>query len=149
MIFVTLGSWQFDDLIEEVDLAAKQKHFDENVLCQIGNGQYIPRYCSYYRFKPSIEEDIRNASFVISHGGAATVFQLLKMKKPFLAIPNPAVADNHQELLIEFLSKRKIIHSCSKISNLVTCYKKIRHITKKTLEMPCLIDDLIRFVYDK
>lgn len=147
MIFVTVGTWRFDDLIKAVDLAVKQKHFDENVLCQIATGQYIPQYCPYYRIKPSIEEDIRNASFVISHGGA-TVFQLLRMKKQFLAIPNPAVAGSHQEQLIEFLSKRKIIHFCSEVSNLVTCYKKARHITRNTVEMPCLAEDLIRFVYD-
>lgn len=147
MIFVTVGTWQFDDLIKKVDLAVKEKYLDDNVLCQIGTGRYIPSYCQYYRVKPSIKQDIRNASFVISHGGA-TIFQLLKMKKQFLAIPNPAVADDHQEQLVEFLSKRKIIHSCSEVSNLVTCYKKARLITRKTVELPCLAGDLIRFIYD-
>ena len=147
MIFVTVGTGQFDDLIRAVDFFVKQKYFDENVLCQIGAGKYIPRYCSYYRIKPSIEEDIRNASFVISHGGA-TVFQLLRMKKRFLSIPNPTLADGTQEQLLEFLSKRKIIHYCSDISKLVANYKKAKLITRKTVDMPCLASDLIKYIND-
>jgi UDP-N-acetylglucosamine transferase subunit ALG13 len=48
---------------------------------------------------------IRDASLIICHGGM-TVFECLMFEKPFVAVPNPKVSDNHQLAFLRALSER-------------------------------------------
>ncbi len=97
MIFVTVGSTMpFDELLAEVDRLAGAGVFGEDVLCQGGQSAYRLTHGEQFMGRPSIEDLIAEASFVISHGGAATVLQLLLAGKPFVAFANPRGADDHQ-----------------------------------------------------
>lgn len=104
MIFVTVGTTQFDALIQAVDNIAASGVLSEPVVCQIGSGSYIPRHCEHYKFKPSIDEDMEKSSLVICHGGA-TVLSLLAMEKLFIAVANTALADDHQSFFLSHLGK--------------------------------------------
>jgi UDP-N-acetylglucosamine transferase subunit ALG13 len=57
-----------------------------------------------YRFKPNLVDDFKSATFVISHAGAGSVFEALRLFKPLLVVINPVLADNHQTELADALS---------------------------------------------
>ncbi len=105
MIFVTVGTTHFDTLIRCVDQLAAAGVFPEPVLCQIGSGEYEPRHCEFFRFRPNIDALLEQASLVITHGGA-TVFALLAARTRFVAVANTALADNHQAVLLGFLARQ-------------------------------------------
>src|SRR5947209_11093294 len=54
MIFVTVGTTDFDALVRRIDELAPS--LGEEVLCQIGKGSYLPRNCRYFRYAPSLDE---------------------------------------------------------------------------------------------
>lgn len=102
MILVTVGSTHFENLIKEADdLALKEKL---KIRCQIGSGKYLPFNCDYYKYSSSFSEDLKNSQLVITHGGA-TVYQCITLGKPFIAISNTALADDHQTKQLKHLSK--------------------------------------------
>ncbi|HRX22429.1 MAG TPA: PssE/Cps14G family polysaccharide biosynthesis glycosyltransferase [Syntrophomonadaceae bacterium] len=104
MIFVTVGTTHFDRLIKSVDELVGKGAILEPVTCQIGSGQYIPKYCEYFRFNRSLDDWLSRASLVICHGGSS-VFHLLIMGKLFVAVANTDLADDHQTKLLKDLEK--------------------------------------------
>lgn len=109
MIFVTVGTTiPFDALIRQVDRFVAKGILKEPVVCQIGTGTYRPRHCRFFTFQPSLDPWYRHASVVVAHGGTGTVLELLRMRKPFVAVANPLAADDHQ---VQFLSKLESVNS--------------------------------------
>jgi UDP-N-acetylglucosamine transferase subunit ALG13 len=106
VILVTVGSsLPFDDLVEAVDRYVAQGVIRDSVTCQIGHGRYVPRHCEHFRFVPNLDEWIQRAAVVIGHGGTGTVAGMLAQGKPFVAVPNPHVQDDHQAVFLERLSR--------------------------------------------
>jgi UDP-N-acetylglucosamine transferase subunit ALG13 len=106
LIFVTVGSsLPFDDLVMAIDSHVEQGLITDPVVCQIGHGAYIPRHCEYFRFAPGLDEWIKKATVVVGHGGTGTVSGMLAERKPFVAVPNPNVQDDHQAQFLERLSQ--------------------------------------------
>ncbi|KAI0064643.1 glycosyltransferase family 1 protein [Artomyces pyxidatus] len=123
-VFVTVGSTKFDALVQaalspSVIIALKQKGYTE-VVVQCGNSQ-IDGFdlvvtpagwrseqegtkITVWRFKPTLEEDFNEADLIISHAGSGTILDVLRKGKPLIVIPNPTLADNHQEELAHALS---------------------------------------------
>src|SRR4051794_7327968 len=95
MIFVTVGTTDFDDLVERMDDLAPA--LDEEVICQIGIGRYIPRHCQYFRFAASLDDCLRPARLVVSHGGLGTVMEVVRLGKPLVGVSNPDRRDLHQD----------------------------------------------------
>lgn len=110
MIFVTVGTHKFDALIRCVDelLVASREKVDD-VIFQIGSGEYIPKSGEYFRYLPSLIEHLERASLVITHGGTGSVLPLTRMAKPFVAVVNDDLADNHQREFLKILSERSAI----------------------------------------
>jgi len=54
MIYVTVGSTYFDELIEIIDLYVGQNKIRERVLAQIGSSKYEPKNIPFYKYKDSI-----------------------------------------------------------------------------------------------
>jgi beta-1,4-N-acetylglucosaminyltransferase len=106
-VFVTVGSWQFDKLVEHVDQTLDSD--DLKVVIQYGNGDYEPAHHESFRLAPSIQPYIAAADLVISHGGTGSVLEILGQRKPLIAVPNLDVQDNHQKEFLDFLSKRGIV----------------------------------------
>lgn len=104
MIFATVGTTHFDDLIRTLDALKEAGSVDADVVCQIGSGKYEPRFCEHFKFQPSIDKWIEDADLVICHGGA-TVMSLLQRNKRFVAIANTALADDHQSKFLTRLAQ--------------------------------------------
>eukprot|EP00741_Cyanophora_paradoxa_P002750 tig00000629_g2670.t1 len=117
LAFVTVGTTSFDELIRVVDSDAFRRALRERgfvrVLVQIGRGAFEPRAggpeveLEFYRFKPSLAEDYRAASLVISHAGAGSIMESLELRLPLIVIVNEALMDNHQIELAAAMAERR------------------------------------------
>lgn len=146
MIFVTVGTTAFESLIKAVDVISSQ--IEENIICQIADGKYTPKNCEYFRFKPTLENEFKNADLVICHGGAGTLFKLLELNKKIISIPNLERLDKHQTDLIDTLSEWNHIISCYELTELKTKILDSNNISLTKYENPeCRIaEEIIRFI---
>lgn len=147
MFFVTVGTTMpFDSLVKKIDEMVETGLIDEEVLCQIGNGSYIPRHCDYFRFKPDVDSYIQDASLVVGHGGTGTVLGLLAARKRFVAVVNPMGAHDHQAQFLARLDKSVSILWTRDISELPELVKRAREHEIQALEEIALADDLKEFL---
>jgi beta-1,4-N-acetylglucosaminyltransferase len=146
MIFVTVGTTAFESLIKSVDEISNQ--IKEEVICQIADGKYTPINCEYFRFKSSLEKEFKNADLVICHGGAGTLFNLLKLNKRIISVPNLERKDKHQTDLIDTLSNENYIISCYELSELKTKILDSKKVSIKLYENPeCRIaEEIVKFI---
>jgi beta-1,4-N-acetylglucosaminyltransferase len=97
VILVTVGTTMpFDELLEEVDRLAAMGALGEAVVCQGGQSRYRMRHGEQFVSLPNLDDLIAESSMAITHGGGATVLQLLIARRPFVAFPNPRGAGDHQ-----------------------------------------------------
>ncbi|HIJ01802.1 TPA: glycosyltransferase [Candidatus Woesearchaeota archaeon] len=142
MIYVTIGTTQFDELIIAIDKIASK--IDENIIIQIGKGKYIPKNYQYFRFTKNPKKYYKKANLVIAHGGAGTTFEVLNLQKKLISVANNKVPDSHQGDLLKKLSEENYIIWCkdvSKICDSITQSKKFRF--KKYVKPECTIHKII------
>lgn len=146
MIFVTVGTSWFDELVKLVDDLKARGFLEDEVVCQIGNGEYEPKHCRYFRFEPDIVHWFMKADLVIGHGGTGTVLELMTLGKRFIAVANRALADDHQTQFLKALGDRGCILWAGNVSELPEKLRELPLFRPKPFELPNLADDLIRFV---
>lgn len=123
-IFITVGTTRFDLLCKSITsspvLRALKKIGCEEVNFQIGNSDFEPGdntnerlKINTYRFKDSIQDDIRSADLVISHAGAGSCLEALEANKPLLVVVNEDLMDNHQLELAEQLQVDGHLYYCT------------------------------------
>ena len=93
LIFVCVGTGCFEVLVKEIDRLKGIGAIKDDVLVQIGNGVYTPKYCRYIKYAKSLNEYYNKADLVITHGGPGSVFELLDLGKRFIAVANRARTD--------------------------------------------------------
>lgn len=119
MIFVTVGTTQhFDELISEIDRLKASGVIKDEVVAQIGPGNYIPTHLDWFRFTDKIGKYFDEADLCICHGGVGSVFELLGLGKKFIAVANKHMQDDHQTDLLKVISKRGWCGCCLDVSNL-------------------------------
>ncbi len=145
MIFLTVGSWHYDELIRAADEISRE--YKEKFVAQIGIGKYIPRNIEYFRFAPSLEPYYSEASLVIGHGGAGTIFELMKMGKPYIGVQNPGKPDNHQVELLEITANKGYILWCKDVSELRGHIEKARKFafTKYVIPPSAIGETILKF----
>lgn len=132
-VFVTVGTTNFDDLIQAADSLSvsrvlSDKGFDRLVM-QVGAGKHKPQcivppgqlrgvladglVVEWFDFAPDLSEYISSASLVISHAGAGSLFEALSLHKTVVAVPNPLLMGNHQEELANHLAAIRCCHTCT------------------------------------
>jgi len=144
-VFVTVGTTSFDSLIEQLDdpevaTILEQSGYNRLVI-QIGRGDYIPNrlpgikqqdtdtdqvqqgsgggiQCSFYRFKPTLEHDMKSADLIISHAGAGSIMESLRLKKPLIVVINESLMDNHQTEIGEAMHAIEVAR-CTNAANIV------------------------------
>ena len=111
-VFVTVGTTSFDALIgacttPEFHKKLKTLGFDELRL-QVGRGAAPTDTdrVSWFRFAPTITEEMRAADVVISHAGAGSILEALELGKRLVVCVNDALMDNHQAELAAALEAR-------------------------------------------
>uniref|UniRef100_A0A7S1VH43 UDP-N-acetylglucosamine transferase subunit ALG13 n=1 Tax=Grammatophora oceanica TaxID=210454 RepID=A0A7S1VH43_9STRA len=117
-IFVTVGTTKFDLLIEGVTTPEALQWMNKNgythLIIQYGKGTK-PRSSlddaglltvETYDFKSSLGADMAAADLVLSHAGAGTVMEALRLGKRLVVVINTALMDNHQTELAHAMAKR-------------------------------------------
>ena len=116
-VFATVGTTQFGALAEELlsdevlRVLAEQGYTD--LVMQLGRGPeptlpaWAPLDIDWYRFKPSLGEDMRGAALLVSHAGAGSILEGLKTDAMVVVVVNDALMDNHQQELAQELHERK------------------------------------------
>ena len=127
MIFVTVGTGEFDKLVKEIDNMVALGNIKEKVIVQTGRGNFKPRNCEAFDFAPSLDKYYEKADLVIINGGKGKVFEILNKNKKLIAVPNRDRTDPMHQ--VEFI---KAIEKESKALLYCDNYKKIGEFIKKS-----------------
>jgi beta-1,4-N-acetylglucosaminyltransferase len=133
MIFVTVGSTHFDELIKNV-IVLKERYPRLEIVCQIGTSNIIPDKCQWFRFKDTLVDEIEEADVIITHGGV-TVLQSLAANKKIIAISNTDLADDHQTTFLSTVAEYIHIPWSNDPSDLVKLYDDLASYTFKRSEL--------------
>ena len=115
-VFVTVGSTDFDALVQVVDQLAPLLGLQGTM--QIGWGQYVPANAPYFRFAPELDSYYERASLVIAHGGLATTMEVLRRGIPLVSVSNADRYDNHQDDLLATLAEEGYLVWCRRLDEL-------------------------------
>lgn len=140
MIFVTVGTYKFNELIEEVDALVASGIIKDDVICQIGCGNYIPVHVSkWLRYTTEVEKIILQADLVIGHGGTGTTLAPLRLKTRFIGVVNRSLADNHQLEFLEAMKQLGAIEYCEHVKFLSDKYLKYLSNDNESYNVQCII----------
>lgn len=147
MIFVTVGTSDFDLLVEKMDVLAPS--LEERVLIQIGIGQYIPQQCEYFRFAPSLMPYYDQASVVIAQGGMGTTLEVLTKGKKLISVTNTTCVDAHQTEILSILAQQEYLVWCQNLDDLPAALANISRMNlKQYTPPPCNIPTVIKKFLD-
>ena len=130
ILFVTVGTTLFDALIEAATTEMALDWMTETgytkLILQYGKGPKptLPeKYCSsnntrpgmllieMYTFKSSLEDDMKRADLILSHAGAGTIMEVLRLQGKRLAVViNIKLMDNHQTELAHAMRTRGYLY---------------------------------------
>lgn len=142
MIFVTVGTNDFDSLIAKMDELAPD--LGDKVVMQIGRGEYEPRYGHFFRFASSLDEYFDEAEIIVSHGGLGTIVEALERGKKLVCVADPARYDQHQEQLLRTFSAQNHLLWCQDLEQLEEALRQARTMEFSRYEPPeCRIHKVI------
>lgn len=134
MIFITVGTHEqgMERLLIEIDSLIESNIIKEEVFAQIGYSKYIPQNYKYQNMIDynKINEKIREARIIITHGGPGSIFNSLQYGKIPIVVPrNPKFnehVDDHQILFTKKLENdKKIIgvYDIKELKNIINDYE--------------------------
>lgn len=136
MIFVTVGTHEqpFDRLLKCVDKMVEDKIIKEKVIIQKGYTDYEPKNCESYKLieYEKMQQYIREARIVITHGGPASFIAPLSIGKIPIVVPrqykyNEHVNDHQLEFAREVAKRMKniiVAENEEEIANAILYYDK-------------------------
>jgi beta-1,4-N-acetylglucosaminyltransferase len=119
VIFVTVGTTGFDELVQQIDHLVKDSH--EEFIIQVGPGTYLPRNCQYFRYESSLDSYFESANVVVSHGGLATVTEVLATGKPLVAVEDHIQPDRHQQEILRVWNEEGYLLWCEDMTTILEC----------------------------
>ena len=90
MIFLTIGTLHpFDRLVKTVDTLAGSGRITEQIVGQIGYGDYQPKHMQACQVleKEAFDEHMKKASLIISHAGMGSIITAITLQKPMIVMP--------------------------------------------------------------
>ncbi len=141
ILFVTVGSGDFDPLIRAIDALAPS--LDLPVVAQIGIGRYVPQHVLWFRLAPSLEPFYRRARVVVAHGGIGVTMEVLSRGIPLVSVDNPDRPDRHQVDLLSHLARKGHLIWCRDLARLGEAIRQAREGNLVPFEMPPLAIHLI------
>jgi UDP-N-acetylglucosamine transferase subunit ALG13 len=116
-LFVTVGSTDFDPLVQKVDEVVPRLGLNAGIM-QIGNGRHLPVNMPYFRFAPTLDPYYAEASLVVAHGGLAITMEVLIRGLPLVSVSNADRYDQHQEDLLRALANEGFLLWCQRLDDL-------------------------------
>lgn len=167
-IFVTVGTTRFDKLVSsltsKVALEWMEAQSFSSLTIQYGRGskpeslqQSSSVKIQSYDFRPSLKADMEHADLIVSHAGAGTVMEVLRMNKKTIVVINTDLMDNHQTELAGAMADRGHLHvvdSPEKLEKKETWaafedFSPIPHLGGDAFDMPRLLDSFFGFTPSK
>ena len=133
MILVTVGTQNnsFVRLLEEVQKCIDKKIIKDEVIVQAGNTKFKTDDMKIYKIisAKKMGEYIKEADFVICHGGVGSIVTALKQDKKVIAVArqkkyNEHVND-HQVQIVEAFTKQGFIKGITEVSDLEKAIKEL------------------------
>ncbi|MBR3840688.1 MAG: beta(1,3)galactosyltransferase EpsH [Erysipelotrichales bacterium] len=118
MVFICLGTHDmaFNRLLSMVEECIDSGVINEEVIAQCGCTKYSGEKIKCFDYCPSDEMDnyIKNASYIITHGGTGTIVSALKMGKKVIAVNRLAkykehTTDHQIQIISEFVDTGYIL----------------------------------------
>jgi beta-1,4-N-acetylglucosaminyltransferase len=120
-VFVTVGTTRFDKLVAAatskmaLEWMASQGYTSLTVQYGTGTQPTIDAEASpipirTYNFQPSLDQDMRQADLILSHAGAGTVMEALRLQKKLVVVINTLLMDNHQTELAGAMAERRHLY---------------------------------------
>ncbi len=142
-IFVTVGSTDFDALVQAVDSLAPS--LPAQGVMQIGHGRYEPVNMPYFRFAPSLTPYYEQASLVIAHGGLAITMEALNLGLRLVSVSNPDRYDNHQDDLLSTMAEAGYLVWCRQLDKLGQAIEMAQNTPLRRYQQPeCKIHLVIK-----
>ena len=145
-IFITVGNGKFESLVREIDRLVGAGKIKDKVMIQLGHGKYKPKNCQWFTFESPLDRHYEKADIVISHGGPGCIFEILRMKKRLIGIPNRDRTDPmHQVEYLRAMAKETsgLIY-CDKIDFLEDSINKAKKHKYGLYNPPrCIIAEVI------
>jgi UDP-N-acetylglucosamine transferase subunit ALG13 len=116
MIFVTVGTTEFDTLVAAADRLAAT--LEEEVVVQIGHGTVEPQQARWFRFAPSLAPYYEAADLVITHGGLGTLTEVLGHGLRTVGVSNPDRFDRHQDQILRAFEEAGHLIWCRDLAEL-------------------------------
>lgn len=137
MIFVTVGTWHsgFDRLIQKLDELSGEGRLEEQIIAQVGNGNYKPRHFKAIEFCSPQEFDdyISQSSVVVTHAGVGSMMSAILKNKPVIVVPRKVslneVDDEHQFNTAKQFEQEGMILVAYEVSQLEGCFEKVKNFT--------------------
>jgi len=138
MILVTLGTQKqsFDRLLNYIEEA----NINDKIIVQAGHTKFKSKKMEIFNFidYEKMNKLIEDADIVITHGGTGSIVGPLKKGKIVIACARKKEygehVDNHQEQIVDVLSKEGYILSLDENNKLDNILKKIKNINLKKFE---------------
>ena len=139
MIFITVGTHEqpFDRLLKCVDKMIDDGIIKEEIICQKGYSTYEPKNYMAEKLIPyeQMQENIKKARIVITHGGPASFLDPLKYGKIPVVVPrkkefNEHVND-HQLDIVQSFDKMGYIIGVTDVSRLGEAIQKVESFQPK------------------
>ena len=121
MIFVTVGTANYDPLISQIDHLVAEGKIKERIVAQIGRGSYIPKNLPYFRFLKSLEPAYACTNLVVSTGGAGTTLECARKGLPLVVVENKTLMEGHQAQLIAEMERKGHLIWCKRLEDLDDC----------------------------
>ena len=131
MIFITVGTFKFDELVKAIDKLVEEGKIRDTVFAQIGIGEYIPRYFDFVRLVPSLEPYYEKADLIIASAGSGTIFENITKGRKLIAVTNKNLLDAHQEQLAEYMDTHGYLIWCKDVNDLDKCIRRAKRFKPK------------------
>eukprot|EP00828_Plagiopyla_frontata_P005763 TRINITY_DN12384_c0_g1_i3.p2 TRINITY_DN12384_c0_g1~~TRINITY_DN12384_c0_g1_i3.p2 ORF type:complete len:166 (-),score=38.63 TRINITY_DN12384_c0_g1_i3:219-716(-) len=100
--------------------------YQRRVHGQYGNGKYQPKNfdkfplleVNSFDYTPNLIDYIKKADLIISHCGAGTILECLKLNKILIGVVNTTLMNNHQLELFEGVVKRNYAYGINDPENI-------------------------------
>lgn len=131
MIFVSLGTQdkEFKRLLINIENLIDKDIIKDKVIAQIGSTKYNSNKIELHDYlsKKEINKYMKEAKYIICHGGVGTIFDALKLNKKIIAVSRlkkykEHVNDHQLEIISEF---KRLGYLLDGTYNLEKCIKEI------------------------
>jgi len=140
MILVLLGTQNnsFHRLLEEIEKNIENGKIKDEVIVQSGYTKYNSDKMKIFDMIPrnELEELVKKADLVITHGGVGSMMLGIKAHKKVIAVPRlkkyEEHVNNHQIELVETFKKQGLIIGIDNVEDLGKALEKANNVTVNT-----------------